>query len=457
MNLLRKWCAEYMEHYDVTDVYIQYVQNGKFYNIVDPNENLLCIGSIEELPKEFEGYKDNEYIPPTVYHSSRGWLCTTCEPIVSRKDGKVLGLACVDINMNALMAERNSFLMNSLIFVLAEIVVAIVISMLLMRRSVTHPLNLLAKAAKNFASGDNALTREDVIQFPIRSNDEIGDLYHEIQSMQTRIVDYTENITRITAEKERVSTELNLAAQIQLSALPGVFPAFPDHTEFDIYAGMDTAKEVGGDFYDFFLVDDDHLGMVMADVSGKGVPAALFMMASKIIISNNAMMGKSPSQVLRDTNTALCANGQTDMFVTVWIGILELSTGKLTAANGGHEYPVLKKGDWFEVYRDVHGFLVGGMPGMQYRDYEIRLQPGDKLFIYTDGLPEAQDAERKMFSLERLVETLNLNREESPEDLLKAVRTAVDAFAGNAEQFDDLTMLCLEYKGMNQSQDPPGV
>ena len=210
---------------------------------------------------------------------------------------------------------------------------------------------------------------------------------------------------------------------------------------------MDPAKEVGGDFYDFFLIDDDHLCMVMADVSGKGVPAALFMMASKIIISNNAVMGKTPSEVLRDTNTTLCANGQEDMFVTVWIGILELSTGRLTAANGGHEYPVLEKEGRFEVYMDTHGFLVGGMPGMQYTDYEIRMEPGDKLFVYTDGIPEAHNGELEMFGIERMVDTLNRNREEKPEDLLKAVQKAVDAFVGDAEQFDDLTMLCLEYKG----------
>ena len=263
-------------------------------------------------------------------------------------------------------------------------------------------------------------------------------------------MDYTENITRITAEKERVSTELNLASQIQLSALPRIFPAFPDRNEFDLFASMDPAKEVGGDFYDFFLIDDDHLGMVMADVSGKGVPAALFMMASKTIISNNAMMGKSPSRVLRDTNTALCANSQTDMFVTVWIGILELSTGKLTAANGGHEYPMLTRNGQFEIYKDVHGFLVGAMPGMQYRDYEIRLQPGDKLFIYMDGVPEAQNGGRKMFGTDRMVESLNRHREASPEGLLKAVRKAVDAFVGDAEQFDDLTMLCVEYKGIKK-------
>jgi len=222
------------------------------------------------------------------------------------------------------------------------------------------------------------------------------------------------------------------------------FPAFPDRNEFDIFASMDPAKEVGGDFYDYFLIDDDHLGLVIADVSGKGVPAALFMMASKIIISDNVMMGKSPAQVLNDTNTALCANGQEDMFVTVWIGILELSTGKLTAANGGHEYPALMKDGCFELYNDIHGLVLGGIPGMTYANYEIQLKPGDKLFVYTDGVPEANNKERKLFGTERMVSALNKDPAADPQGILKNVREAVDQFVNDAEQFDDLTMLCIE-------------
>ena len=201
-------------------------------------------------------------------------------------------------------------------------------------------------------------------------------------------------MTRVTAEKERIGTELALATRIQADMLPNIFPAFPDRTDFDIYATMDPAKEVGGDFYDFFLIDDDHLCMVMADVSGKGVPAALFMMASKIILRNNAMMGKSPAKILGPTN-AICSNNQEEMFVTVWLGILEISTGKLTAANAGHEYPVMKRPDGrFELLKDKHGFVVGGMEGVKYKDYELQLEPGAKLFLYTDGVPEATDAQR---------------------------------------------------------------
>ena len=249
-------------------------------------------------------------------------------------------------------------------------------------------------------------------------------------------------------ESSRIETELNMASSIQADMLPNIYPAFPDRPEFDIYATMDPAKEVGGDFYDFFLIDDDHLCLVIADVSGKGVPAALFMMASKIILQNHAKLGKSPAQILTDANAAICSNNREEMFVTVWLGILEISTGKLTAANAGHEYPVIKKADDnFELLKDKHGFVIGGMDGIRYKEYELRMESGSKLFLYTDGVPEATDAQGELFGTERMLEALNSDAESEPESILKQVRSYVDGFVKEAEQFDDLTMLCLEYKG----------
>ena len=249
-------------------------------------------------------------------------------------------------------------------------------------------------------------------------------------------------------EASRIETELLMASSIQSDMLPNIYPAFPERSEFDIYASMDPAKEVGGDFYDFFLIDDDHLGIVMADVSGKGVPAALFMMAAKIILSNNAMMNKTPAEILTDTNDSICKNNREEMFVTVWLGILELSTGKLTSANAGHEYPALMQpGGEFELVKSKHGFVIGGMEGVRYKESEVMLKPGAKLFLYTDGVPEATSAEKELFGTERMIEALNCEKTAAPADVLKNVRSHVDAFVKDAEQFDDLTMLCLEYKG----------
>ncbi len=249
-------------------------------------------------------------------------------------------------------------------------------------------------------------------------------------------------------ESSRIETELTMASSIQADMLPNIYPAFPERPEFDIYASMDPAKEVGGDFYDFFLVDDDHLCMVMADVSGKGVPAALFMMASKIILASNAMLGKSPAQILTDANASICSNNREEMFVTVWLGILELSTGKVTAANAGHEYPALRHaGGDFELFKDKHGFVIGGMDGVKYKQYELQLSPGDRLFLYTDGVPEATSSEKELFGTERMLNALNGVKDAEPEGVLEGVRRAVDVFVKDAEQFDDMTMLCVQYKG----------
>ena len=211
---------------------------------------------------------------------------------------------------------------------------------------------------------------------------------------------------------------------------------------------MNPARDVGGDFYDFFFVDEDHLCLVIADVSGKGIPAALFMMFAKRIIEDFARMEYGAGEILEKTNELLCDNNQAEMFVTVWLGILEVSTGKLTAANAGHEYPaIFRKDGCFELYKDRHGFVIGGMEGIHYKEYELQIDPGDKLFIYTDGVPEATDGSDEMFGVERMTAALNSCADGSPEEILRGVKNAVDAFVGDAEQFDDLTMMCLTYNG----------
>ena len=262
--------------------------------------------------------------------------------------------------------------------------------------------------------------------------------------------DQNEQYEKQRMERSRLDTELSMASSIQADMLPNIFPAYPDRSEFDIYASMDPAKEVGGDFYDYFFVDDDHLAIVIADVSGKGVPAALFMMISKILVQNCAMTSHGVKATLEAVNRQICANNREEMFVTVWLGILEISTGKLSAANAGHEYPAMRHPDGlFELVKDKHGFVIGGMDGVKYREYELRMTPGSKLFLYTDGVPEATDANQELFGTDRMLEALNSDPDAAPADILKNVRSAVDSFVKDAEQFDDLTMLCVEYKGPN--------
>ena len=280
------------------------------------------------------------------------------------------------------------------------------------------------------------------------TQDEIEVLAKSFDDLSKKTKQYIDDITQITKENERISTELTLATQIQAAMLPHIFPPYPDRHEFDIYAMMDPAREVGGDFYDFFFIDDDHLCLVMADVSGKGIPAALFMMISKTILQSCAMLGKSPAEILTKTNEALCYNNQVEMFVTVWLGILEISTGKLTASNAGHEYPVIiHAGGEVELFKEKHGLALGAMEESQYKEYELQINRGDKLFLYTDGIPEATDADDNMFRVERMLDALKSVADKDPKSILDGVKSAVADFVKDAEQFDDLTMLCLTYSG----------
>ena len=240
-------------------------------------------------------------------------------------------------------------------------------------------------------------------------------------------------------------TELNMANEIQIGSLPATFP---DRAEFELCASMDPAKEVGGDFYDFFMTDDDHLAIVIADVSGKGVPAALFMMSSKIYINDHATIGGSPAEILARVNKLVCANNNANMFVTVWLGILEISTGKLTSASAGHEYPMINTDGKYEILKDKHGLAIGAMEFARYTNTEIQLKKGDSIFVYTDGVAEATDANNELFGTERTVDALNaVPAEASQKDVLAGVRAAVDAFVKEAPQFDDLTMVGLKYNG----------
>ena len=315
---------------------------------------------------------------------------------------------------------------------------------LILSKRIVKPLNTITKRISELSESNLEFKMEDAY----RTGDEVQELAEAFASISRRAVKYLDTVKRVTAEKERIGAELSLATQIQAAMLPHIVPAFPDRKDFDIIGSMDPAKEVGGDFYDYFLVDDDHLGIVMADVSGKGVPAALFMMASKIILQSVAMLGKSPGEILTKTNEAICSNNEAQMFVTVWLGILELSTGKLTCANAGHEYPVLKRANGsYELFKDKHGFVVGGMAGIKYKTYDIQLEKGDTVFVYTDGVAEATDISNELFGIDRLTQALNTVPDGSPRELIASVGKAVDDFVSGAPQFDDLTMLCLKYNG----------
>ena len=336
-------------------------------------------------------------------------------------------------------SNRASFLY---FFVFATaLAIALAVSFMLSNR-IVDPIQKLTKQVGQIEGDDLDF------HWDLNTGDETQLLAESFESLTGRIKTYINDIQKITAEKERIGAELELATRIQTNMLPNIFPAFPDRKDFDIYASMDPAKEVGGDFYDFLLMDDDRLMMVMADVSGKGIPAALFMMVSMILIRNEVANGLSPAKALESVNNKICSNNREEMFVTVWLGILDLKTGKLTAANAWHEYPTLKEPDGhFELVKDKHGFVIGGMSGVKYKEYEWQLKPGSKVFVYTDGIPEATDSSNELFGTDRMVDVLRSVEDETPEEILRAVSAAIHQHAGEAEQFDDETMLCVEYKG----------
>ncbi len=321
------------------------------------------------------------------------------------------------------------------------IVVAILYVSVKFSDKITKPI-LSLKASM----GEIALGNLDV-KININTGDEIEELGQSANRMALDLKDYIQNLAAVTAEKERIGAELDVAKRIQASMLPCIFPPFPDRPEFDIYATMTPAKEVGGDFYDFFLIDDNHLGLVMADVSGKGVPAALFMVVAKTLLKNCAQTGLSPKNILEKVNNQLCENNEAQMFVTVWLGKLDISTGKLTVGNAGHEHPVVKKaqGD-YEIIKAKNGFVLAGMEDLKYSEYEIQLDPGDKLYLYTDGVPEATDKNNELYGNDRMLWALNRYKDFSSYEMLLHIKEDIDTFVGTAPQFDDITMLALEMK-----------
>ncbi len=440
-----------MESGDFDVACAEVVKDGAVYRVAHRDRRTRSYSSNEDfgLEESFLDIPAEEIGDPTLIHArvDDTRLLVHLERF-ALKGGE--GRVWLSYDMTEPDREHRFFLLNSILYVLVLTVIASLVSSFLLRRYVTRPIQKLAQVTKAFRPADDGHYSADAIGWTdLRPGNELGDLSRDIHAMQAGIVENTETLFRMTAEKERIGTELSLAARIQESMLPDARCPFPGHGEFALFASMSTAKEVGGDFYDFFLIDEDHLALVMADVSGKGIPAALFMMVTKAILKNNAGIGKSAAEILELTNDTLCSGNRVEMFVTVWLGILEISTGTITAANAGHEYPMIYRASSgrFELFRDPHGFVLGGMEDMHYQEYSLRLQPHDKLFLYTDGRPEATDGSGAMFGNRRMVSALNENSAAQPEELLAAVRKAVDAFVGEAEQFDDLTMLCLEYHG----------
>ena len=365
------------------------------------------------------------------------------------KDGQHI-IVGVTYDISGVISEVEHQVINGmLLFIILQAALAVALYILIFFYAV-RPIGRIQKNVWHYREKkDSAHVLEDLKQIYIRN--ELGALSSDISEMIVSIDQYVDEIQNITAEKERIAAELGVATKIQADMLPSAFPAFPERKEFDLYATMNPAKEVGGDFYDFFLVDEDHICLVVADVSGKSVPAALFMVNSKTRIQNQASQGKSAGEVLAAVNNQLCEGNELGYFVTVWIAIIDLKTGKGVAANAGHEHPVIRHaGGSYEsvIYR--HSPAVGIMGGIPFQEHEFQLYPGDRIFVYTDGVPEATSTEDELFGEERMLASLNSHEKDSLQELLPNLKKDIDSFVGDAPQFDDITMLGFDYYGCSE-------
>ena len=378
----------------------------------------------------------------------------TCYKVLYDRDNEPVCILSVDMDVNEIQANLDRYITRMLVIAALVMILLLVTFVWVADRFVTDPVTRIARSADRFVHQLQRNTRPEDLNYDEsnlrHANHDIRLLSEDVSQMATSIKDYMENLQSVTKEKERVGAELELATRIQYGMLPKIFPLFTNRPDFDIAASMDPAKEVGGDFYDFFMIDEDHIALVMADVSGKGVPAALFMMIAKTLLKHQLQTAghMSPAKALGIVNDQLCEGNDSDFFVTIWAAVLNLSTGDGVAANAGHEHPAIRRaGGNYELSIYRHSPAVASMEGMKFREHDFHLDPGDSIFVYTDGVPEATNASEQLLGNERMVEALNRDPDAVPGVVIANVTDALWAFVGDAPQFDDITMLAFLYKG----------
>ncbi|MCR5625275.1 MAG: PP2C family protein-serine/threonine phosphatase [Lachnospiraceae bacterium] len=433
--------------YDITDKesfrYIYFsgndckelVDDFKFKNIPLGTDIKMDDETLENFYNE-DLFEDNLYAQIGIYDkkdSYNAYIKTTLD------NGRVILVGCsYDLNEIYAPLFENVILLiafSFLGFVIAGALVIIFVYIMSIR-----PLNKIKVILQEYIKTKDSQTANAKLS-KIKTRNEFGVLADDISDMTLAIDRYTEENVKLAKEKERTAAELDVAATIQRGVLPSVYPELDG---YKLCASMDPAKEVGGDFYDFFLIDEDHLCLVIADVSGKGIPASLFMMISKTFVKNSSVSNTDPADILTKTNEGICETDNDNMFVTVWIGVINLKTGHVNAANAGHEYPMIKKANGqFELFKDKHSVAIGIMDGMRFKSYEFDLEPGDSIFVYTDGAAEATNANDELFGTDRMLESLNTCESDNPDKLLDKMTKDIDKFVGTAPQFDDLTMLSI--------------
>lgn len=429
------------------------VSTMKDLYLVDASLDEPCYpGTCDDIqPEHIEKIKNGDYEFPAFITNlpEYGWLCSASAPIKD-SEGNVLGVALVDISMNKIMSDRQTFLITLIIITAVFAFITSAAVLCLVNKFLLKPINVLSNAAGSFVSEkkDESFSEpSQIAKLDIKTGDEIQKLSESVKQMESDLNTYIEELTAVTSEKERIGAELDIAKHIQSSMLPCIFPAFPERREFDIYASMTPAKEVGGDFYDFFMVDERHIAIVIADVSGKGVPAALFMVIAKTLIKDHTYPNGDLGNIFTTVNNILCESNSEGLFVTAFEGVLDLVTGEFAFVNAGHEIPYIsKKSGEFSPYKIKPCFVLAGMEDMKYSSGKITLEPGDKIFEYTDGVTESTNARNELYGEKRMKAVLDRNASKAPNMIIDGVKKDIAEFVGGADQFDDITMLCLEYK-----------
>ena len=413
--------------------------------------NPYDLGHVESLEKKTPDYIEDlrrilsEGSMQSYFSYKKGGGHVTTSIPVRDFTGAVVAVMSVVKPMHEIAAYKANYLRSLLIFALSFTVFFVALYMLSLMRGIVRPLMLIIDETSHFAEHHGELSG---LLKKIKNHDELGLLAKSVEKMSVDMNRYISDLTHATAEKERLGAELNVATKIQAEMLPRVFPPYENHPEIELFATMSPAKEVGGDFYDFFMVDDDHFAVVVADVSGKGVPAALFMVIAKTLLKDAAYRFKTPAEIFEHVNNILCEGNESGLFVTAWMAILEISTGKMQFANAGHTSPVLYKDGEISYLTTKPNLMLAAMEGIPYKNHEITIKPADRIFIYTDGVTEATDAKNELYGEERLLTALKKDeaRRMTPRELLAFVRSDIDSFVKDAPQFDDITMLEMVLK-----------
>ena len=359
-------------------------------------------------------------------------------------------VALIDIDLSFPDTVRNIAIFIAVI-VIGIIIISLIIGRLLYKYFyyiLINPIDTLNNEARMMVEN---LDNDDVTMTRIKSGDELEELYNSFYQMNVDVRRYIKENISIAAEKERIGADLMLASRIQRGMLPGEDEVLQDVKGFSLYASMTPAKEVGGDFYDFYMIDDRHLVLEIADVSDKGAAAALFMAITKTLLKARAGMGGSAKDIITYVDKMVCEKNSEGMFVTTWFAIIDLETGVADVCNAGHDYPaIMKHGQDYVIEKTVHGSPIGFIPDATHRSYELKLEPGDRIFLYTDGVNESKRSDGTRFEFDRLLEVLNANKEISDKELVTVVRDAVNRFAGDEPQFDDMTMLSFTFEGRKE-------